>query len=74
MGWKEVGPKPYNSSQGGLQSNAFRERMKTLHYEVAPEVPFATFQECFVLLACERTGVSYYTEEDWHGWVLVGGG
>ena len=38
MGWKEVGPKPYNSSQGGLQSNAFRERMKTLHYEVAPEV------------------------------------
>ena len=70
-GWPQAIQLP---TGGGLQSNAFRERMKTLHYEVAPEVPFATFQECFVLLACERTGVSYYTKEDWHGWVLVGGG
>jgi len=43
--------------------------MKTLHYEVSPEVPFVTFQECFALLACERTGLSY-NKEDWHGWVL----
>ena len=63
MAWRDVGPKPYNSSQGGLQSNAFRERMKTLHYEVAPEVPFPTFQEGFALLACERTGLSYNKED-----------
>eukprot|EP00435_Cladocopium_sp_Y103_P008550 s6005_g2.t1 len=63
MAWRDVGPKPYNSSQGGLQSNAFRERMKTLHYEVAPEVPFGTFQECFALLACERNGLRYNKED-----------
>ena len=68
---KETQPKPYNQSQGGVHSNAFRERMRTLHYEVAPEVPFNVFQEHFAEVACKETARGCFCVVSGGGWIAI---
>ena len=69
--WQETQPKPYNQSQGGVHSNAFRERMRTLHYEVAPEVPFNVFQEHFAEVACKETARGCFCVVSGGGWIAI---
>ena len=50
-GWK----RPYNASQGGLQASQFRDKMRKLQYEHAPEMKLGEFQQLLVGVALEQS-------------------